>query len=284
LILSTGEDIPRGQSIRARLLILELSKNNIESAALTECQNDAQAGRFAESMGAYVRWLAGRLDEARGEFEELVAEHQCRVLRNVAHARTPYIIANLQAGFELFLEFCLESGAIDIAERGRLLNRCWSALSQAALAQTKHQLAAEPATRFIALIRSLLTSGRVHLEAREGGAPKLSPLSCGWRRDGLGWEPLGDCIGWIDDNDIYLEPMAAFRAAQVAGRDIGELLAVSEQTLKKRLREKGFLASADLSRETHTVRRSIAGTSKNVLHFRRSTLLPEVSDADEDAA
>src|SRR5439155_23830899 len=28
LILSTGEDVPRGQSIRARLLILELSKKN----------------------------------------------------------------------------------------------------------------------------------------------------------------------------------------------------------------------------------------------------------------
>src|SRR5262249_49296200 len=89
LILSTGEDIPRGQSIRARLLILELSKKSIESAALTEwksienaalteCQNNAQAGLFAEAMGAYVRWLAGRYDDARNQFERLVVEHRSR--------------------------------------------------------------------------------------------------------------------------------------------------------------------------------------------------------------
>jgi hypothetical protein len=110
-------------------------------------------------------------------------------------------------------------------------------------------------------------------------------MSCGWRRDSSdGWEPLGECIGWIDEDAIYLDPTAAFRSAQLAGRDIGEVLGVSVQTLKKRIHEKGFLASVDEARETLTVRRSIAGISKNVLHFHRSTFLPEVSDADEDAA
>jgi hypothetical protein len=284
LILSTGEDIPRGQSIRARLLILELSKNSIESAALAERQSQAQAGRFAEAMGAYVRWLAGRYDAARSQFEKLVTEHRSCALRNVAHARTPDIVANLQAGFELYLEFCVESGAMDRGERDDFANRCWAALSQAAAAQTKHQFATEPATRFIALIRSILTSGRAHLEARGGGEPNQSPESCGWRRDNSAWCPLGECIGWVEEGDVYLEPTAAFRAAQIAGRDIGEVLAVSEQTLRKRLHEKGFLASTDGPRETLTVRRSIGGTSKSVLHFLRSTFLPEVSDADEDAA
>jgi len=65
---------------------------------------------------------------------------------------------------------------------------------------------------------------------------------------------------------------------------MGEVLAVAEQTLRKRLHEKGLLASIDEARETLTVRRSIGGTSRSVLHFSRSTFLPEVSDADEDAA
>ena len=72
---------------------------------------------------------------------------------------------------------------------------------------------------------------------------------------------------------------------QALDNDLSRMrLAVSEQTLKKRLHEKGLLASVDVSRETLTVRRSICGTSKSVLHFRRSTVLPEVSDGDEDAA
>jgi len=64
---------------------------------------------------------------------------------------------------------------------------------------------------------------------------------------------------------------------------VGQILAVSEHTLRKRLNEKGYLASVDKPRGTLTVRRTICGSSKSVLHFLRNTILPEVSDADEDA-
>ena len=37
---------------------------------------------------------------------------------------------------------------------------------------------------------------------------------------------------WIED-DVYLEPTTSFRAVQIAGRDIGEVLSVAEQTLKR---------------------------------------------------
>src|SRR5262249_3676465 len=134
------------------------------------------------------------------------------------------------------------------------------------------------------LLRSLLTSGRVHLAGRNGGEPGRSPGSCGWRRDNSGaWMRLGECVGWVDDEDVYLESAAAYRAVQVAGRDSGEVLSVAEQTLRKRLRDKSLLASVDEKHETLTVRRSVGGSSKSVLHFVRSTILPEVSDGDEDA-
>jgi hypothetical protein len=87
----------------------------------------------------------------------------------------------------------------------------------------------------------------------------------------------------MDDDHVYLDPTAAYRVAQLVGRDVGELLAVSEPTLKKRLHEKGVLASTDPARETLTVRRNIGGSTRSVLHILRITLLPEVSDGDEDA-
>jgi hypothetical protein len=87
----------------------------------------------------------------------------------------------------------------------------------------------------------------------------------------------------MTEDDVYLEPTAAFRAVQLVGRDLGEVLTVGEHTLRRRLHDKGLLASVDEGRGTLTVRRSIGGSSKSVLHFRRSTILPEVSDADEEA-
>ncbi len=95
--------------------------------------------------------------------------------------------------------------------------------------------------------------------------------------------PLGECVGWVDEEAVYLEPTAAFQMVQRAGREMGEMLTVTEHTLRKRLHEKGLLASVDEKRQTLTVRRTICGSSKDVLHLLRSTILPEVSDADEDA-
>ena len=96
----------------------------------------------------------------------------------------------------------------------------------------------------------------------------------GWRREGGEWSSRGKCIGWADESEIYIEPTAAYQVVQIAGRDIGESMPVSEQMLKKRLREKGLLASIDESRQTLTIRRVLAGSKKDVLHFLRNTLLP----------
>ena len=94
---------------------------------------------------------------------------------------------------------------------------------------------------------------------------------------------MGDRIGWVDDDNVYLEPIAAFRVVQTAGRDTGEILSVSESILRKRLHEKHLFASVDEKRGTLTVRRTIGGSSKAVLLFMRATILPEISDGDEDA-
>ena len=88
LILSTGEEIPRGQSVRARLLILEISKGHIESARLAECQRHACSGLYAQAVGGFVQWLAGRYDQTRvacGEGARTSAPRLC--LANRMRAR-----------------------------------------------------------------------------------------------------------------------------------------------------------------------------------------------------
>jgi hypothetical protein len=282
LILSTGEDIPHGQSVRARILILELQNGAVKSSGLTECQRDAQAGLYVEAMGAFLQWFAANYEEVRAAFSRLVSKYRTLAFQDVAHARTPEIVANLQAAFELYADFGVHAGAIHATERVRLAGRCWEALSEAAAAQAKHQAATEPTARFLAVLRSLLASGRAHLAGRDGGAPGREPGSCGWRGGSSGNSmPLGDCIGWVDGDNIYLEPNGAYRVVQVAANAAGESLPVSEQTLKKRLHEKGLLASIDAQRQTLTIRRTLGGTARSVLHFSRAAVLPELAD-DED--
>jgi hypothetical protein len=284
LILSTGEEVPRGQSIRARLLILELSKNMISAASLTVCQEDARLGLYSGAMSAFIAWIATDYEKRTAQFQKKVLDCRNKVRGSMAHARTPEILANLQASFEMFLEFGVQIGVIDYNDREALAQRCWNGLGVAAAHQAKQQTANEPAARFLAILRSLFTSENVHLDARVGGAPDDRPETCGWKKDHAhNWNSRGDRVGWLDSDDVYLDSAAAFRAVQIATREMGEPFPISEQTLRRRLNEKGFLVSTDPKRQTFTIRRRIAGHTKEVLHLLRTTLFAESSDGDEDA-
>jgi hypothetical protein len=264
-------------------LILEIAKGEIEALRLAACQADAGEGLYAETMGGFVKWIAPRYDDAVATLKCRVSKYRAQALVGSAHARTPEIVANLQAGFESFLDFAVDSNVIDTPHRDRLAERCWNSLGAAAGSQSKHQAAMEPTAKFLAVLRSVLASGRAHLASRSGGIPDRNPSSCGWRADGSGnWSAAGECIGWVHERELYLEPTSAFRAVQTASSAAGEPMAISDQVLKKRLHEKELLASTDERRETLTVRRAIAGLSRNVLHFLRATVLPEASDADEE--
>lgn len=278
LILSTGEDIPMGQSIRARLLIAEVAKGDISSARLSVCQEDARGGRYAEVMAAFLQWMARGHDEVITAFRERVKKLREELLRNPAHARTPDAIGSLMAAFELFLEFAESRGAIRADLREYLRGECRIALCKLAADQGKHQEESEPATHFLTVLRACLSSGQAHLPARAGGVPNRSPESCGWRSIGGSWQGQGYLVGWVDGEDVYIDSTAAYQVVQAAVRNANETLPTL-QIVRKRLHERGFLASVDKPRESLMVRRLIGGSSHCVLHLRRDTVLPD--DADD---
>src|SRR5262249_54075209 len=71
LSLGTGEERPRGPSVRARLLTAEVAAGDIDAGKLSRCQQDAAAGKYAAAMAGFLQWLAGRYDQVR---EQLGAE------------------------------------------------------------------------------------------------------------------------------------------------------------------------------------------------------------------
>jgi hypothetical protein len=266
------------------VLILEITKGDVDGKQLESCQADARGGLYTEAMAGFLQWLAGDYEKARAAFTTKVSKSLREAAVKANHARTPQIAANLQAAFEMYVEYALAVGAITAVESVQFKAACWQAVCHAAIGQTKHQRETEPTVRYLDLLRSVLSSGRAHLEDRNGGIPSGSQAACGWRKDSSGqWVAHGDCVGWLAGDDLYIEPAAAFRVIQIAARDSGEAFAISEPTLKKRLREKGLLASIDFKSETLTIRRTICGSSKRVLHFQRATILPEeAEDQGED--
>jgi Domain of unknown function (DUF3854) len=273
LILSTGEDVPRGMSLGARMVVVEVGPTDVSAAELTRCQADAAAGHYAVAMAGYVQWLAAWGAAGRARLRAPVGIE----LGAIAHRRIARNLQALAAGVAAFLAFAEEVGAVSAAERASLAARCLAAFRTMTRAQTVQQEAADPVLRFLELLGSAIATGRAHVAGADGQTPP-EPAGWGWRRDegiaggGGAWRPQGSRVGWLESDDLYLEPSGAYQAAQSVGDAIGEGIGLRDRTLRKRLHEAGWLRSSEAERSRLTARRVLAGSRRSVLHLAASAL------------
>jgi hypothetical protein len=238
-------------------------------------------------MADYLRWLAALKDKNKIQLRQEIAKYRAKLAASSQHARTPEIAANLSLGILRFLLYARAVKALSHEEAGALYQRCRTALSRAAARQAGLQAAMEPAERFLELLSSALTAGIAHLVHVDGGRTPAQPSAWGWRlvafSDGRDeWEAHGSRVGWIDGDKIYLDPDASFKAAQSMALG-GDGLAITPQTLRKRLAEKGLLIREG-NRDELTVRRVLGGVQHHVLHLRRNALLPAPPPAKATSA
>ncbi|MFP5260878.1 MAG: hypothetical protein ACLGJB_03100 [Blastocatellia bacterium] len=291
LPISTGEDVPRGKSLRARLLILEVGPDDIDFSLLTGLQKDASAGLLMSAMAGFIQWLAASretlLDKLRDElakYRDYATRHGMR-----SHARTPEIVANLAIGLANFLLFARESGVMTKAEKEAHWVAAWKAFKQAALLQARYQSAGDPVQVFLDLLQAAIASGRAYVAHIDGTVPGQAQ-AWGWRESGDDgeWRPIGRRIGWVDGRGLYLEKDASLAEVQMIGGQTGEPLSISGVTLHKRLHERGLLVTTEPARGTLHIRRKIEGMEHKVLHLSANVFSevistvekPDISDID----
>src|SRR5262249_20591581 len=150
----------------------------------------------------------------------------------------------------------------------------WAALLEVAAAQGEHLRDAEPTAQFLRLLAGALASGRAHVACPDGTAP-AEPKGWGWRDEetpsGSYCRPLGRRVGWLDGPDLYLEPESVYAEVQELARHQGESLPTTPLALRKRLQERGLLASTEQSKLTN--RRTLEGRERAVLHLRADCLM-----------
>ncbi|MEZ5991479.1 MAG: hypothetical protein R3E76_03920 [Planctomycetota bacterium] len=259
--LSTGEDAPQGESIRARLAIMTLSGKlgdataDVLAAVLTSLQAAAREGLLAASLAGYVQWLAAgaRLEEMRSRIAELKRHWRTRF--KGAHSRTPDTLAELELGLVALLEFAGSFDAISVEESVALREAGRRALWSLGLAQQAYLVSADPAAVFVSLLSGALASGRCHLRcARTLLAPAIDAEAWGWMRQGVGPIPKGDLIGWLAGKEVYLEPNEAIRLAMKLAANTGDTLDVSKRSLGRILKQRDYLTRTDKGRTDAKVR------------------------------
>jgi hypothetical protein len=282
LVLSTGEDIPNAHSIRARTLILEVPVGAMNWKLLSSCQIAAAEGLYAQALSGFLRWLAPRYSEVRASRAGRLLELRQRATgAQDLHRRTPALVADLALGLELFVQFATEVGVLGTSDAQTLWDRAWSALLAAGEDQADHLTTADPVIRFLDLLRSALAAGRAHLASPQGDRPDAWEV-WGWRKTTDEPLPLGDRIGWVQGEDLYLDPDVAYRIAQQMALHDG--LAITSRTLWKRMQEVGLLAGVDTARGRNLLRVTLQRARRTVLHLRTGTLLaPEAAQPAQSA-
>jgi len=276
VILSTGEDVPRGLSVRARLFVLEVAMGDVDATKLAACQSDASAGHYVGLMSAFIRWLAPRMDVLRRGLRAEIDRLRNIAYRSGQHRRTPELVASVAVGWECLLAFLHSMGCLPMEEVWIRWQAAWTAIGEAAESQRKYQAAAEPANRFLEMVQAVISSSAGHLAGPHGEEPE-GCRKWGWRWNGKREEAKGQLIGWIRGDDVYLEPDAAYAGVQRLAREQGDALGVSLEMLSRLLHERGLLASVEKGRNgeiRYKVRVSIAGGRRRALHFKAASLLP----------
>jgi hypothetical protein len=283
LLISSGEDLFQGHSLQARVLILDFPRDGMHWDKLSACQSDAAEGRYAQAMAAYLQWLAPRYEAIQQALPDKTRDLRQEFSGATQHQRTPEAIANLLVGLSYFLEFAQEVGAFTAVECKGTWDLARVVLEDLAHVQVSHHDDDKPAQRFLDLLLGALTSGKAHIADIGGHAPRSCPAAFGWRasdkgvppgdRDAavaMGWTPLGDLIGWVEGDDLYLEPESTYRMVQIMARDQQQALPFSRRMLQKSLHEIGMLKSTDRgkSRDTYTIRKTSGGVQhRPVLHL-----------------
>lgn len=271
IILSTGEDIPEGHSLRARAMIMELVPGDVDPERLSRSQ--ARRDMFPKAMAAWIQHIA-RIGQA--EFMKQLKVQAALIRdqhREIGHTRTPSIIGDLLATAEMLAMMFPED------QRQHIVNAARVKVLEIASKQQEYLTVADPTTAYIETIQLLLASHIAHIRTRAGGIPKQAE-SLGWtKEDASGEIPSykahGTKLGWIDWNEreIYIDP----NTVALVKRHSSGRLAMSNSTLFKRLKEQGLLARNDEARQRNTCRVTCENATRQVLVFE----IPTIMDQDE---
>lgn len=236
LIISTGEDLPPGQSLLARLVSVEVKRGHVKfGAGLDKCQRDAREGLYAQAMSGFLRWLAPQYATVAAGLQAEI--EKVRKGFSGAHARSPTNAANLVLGLRYFARFAVSVGVdLDVAPLEEVIKSI-------SASQAESQKDSDPVETFIDILASALHSGRVHLSDANGKMPDNhgDPTSYGWSlADGnKSSRPNGNRIGWITETGIHLDPRPAFAAVRKLSEEAGSGLWLGQATLWRRLEDAG---------------------------------------------
>ncbi len=314
MIVSTGEDLPKGASLLGRMLVIETQRGDVDLSALTGMQFLSRRGDYAAATANFVKWLAPRMVDFKKRFPDLVRDLRDQALNAPdkfaqSHPRAADIYASCYAAADIYIEYCCDIGVIGVNQAAELMDGIETALKSAIRAQHQFQKNADEVERFVALLRGCFSSGECYVvDHNNQGPPVSNPHTWGWRKaeskiliiheekdsqdtskteekDAVhfGRKDLsgrGQPIGWINESagQLWLEPEPLFKVIQKFATAQNDPFLMTKPTLWKRLLERGLLAKFDVEKDGSkrpTVKQWVDNKRPRVLFFNIELITEE---------
>lgn len=263
IILSTGEDTPEGHSVRARMLILQISPGTITSQNLTTCQK--LRPHFTGTTADIVQHLATNgFPDIHGRANTIRDQNLA-----IGHSRTPAMLGHQVAIIEAVIDWAIAAKLTPKATGEKMKLDAMDAIIKACSAQQAFLESADPADLFTGALRQILGAKHGHLRTLHGLAPANCEI-CGWTKEGgdnnsmANYKSGGPCLGWIDWDEgvIYLDMTTGYpMIRKVAGAE----LSLTQLTLLRRLKDSGLLAQVDEPRNRNSIRVRAEGHTRQAL-------------------
>ena len=255
----TGEYAPDiGESGTARYIALEMKEEDVDLGLLSIYQREAATGAFNRCTYAFTEWIIEKYLSTPAKEEVFIKELNDRFVQyrtefndsHRCHGRLAEAVAQLQIGLDFFTEFLLDHGQLDPQRVDELKQRHRDVLYQQAAAQSKAITNDKPTHKFIRKLYALLDSEQAHLVDRK----KISDLGC------------GVCLGYEDDQYLYLHSDLAFKVVRKFCEDQGESFAGTQKSLLKALAEEKLIEPGE-HQNTRVLR--LGERQKRVIYLRK---------------
>ncbi|MEM6552587.1 MAG: DUF927 domain-containing protein [Planctomycetota bacterium] len=281
LILSTGEAVPAGRSIRARMMIVHTPENAVTMRRLNRALTNGAKGRHAIAMSGFIDWLSHHPDLLTGSASSPASELHKHFDGPRQHRRAANNTAQLLLGFQAFLRFAMDIGAVRHGTASLTEAKVIENLRLLTNAQTEYQNGGSgEVEKFLHLLRLTFHLKKAHLEHLETRQPQRAQR-WGWTREWSGnnssLKAHGPHIGWIEGGDIfrevvesklYLIPGVTYKLLQSVAPTPDHQLKTTPRTLWRLLDDAGLLASTSMSTgRGRPIRKQINGHRHEVIHL-----------------
>ncbi len=158
-MLSTGEQLPGGHSVLARIVPVAVDRKRLNLDVITEMQ--ASRAHLPHALRAYIEWLQKFGSNHACELQDLlparILEVRADEFRQAGgHLRQPDAMAQIYVGFEMLMAFALEHNALGESEYEHWVNQAKTSLIQLGADEAVFLNRQDPAEKFVAEMRELI--------------------------------------------------------------------------------------------------------------------------------